>query len=200
MVWVIPVCHHNALVWAIVLLSLAFFRGCSCSQDPERKSQASSESDKQEDSTPATPEADSQPAQPPNSSNSSEGSKAAAGEKAPEKSGGSGNPRSAFDTVKDIASSFSARKRDKAPVSPAQAHRQASDLLGAAERSASDGDYGEAYSQALTAWQMVSPHSKQDSKCKALEQALFAHLKRYGEEANQQVPATEASSKPLVVR
>jgi|GEM_PF-2511321 hypothetical protein len=69
--------------------------------------------------------------------------------------------------------------------------RQARRLFQRAEQHARQGQYGQAYAEALRAWQVLRPFSKIDPECRKLYEQLDSRLREYGEKTERFSPQWE---------
>jgi len=78
--------------------------------------------------------------------------------------------------------------------------RRATGLLARAEKLAGSGKLGQAYRSALSAWEQVGPHAKDDPECQKMAGIALARLKQYGEAANHRIDTRKAVDRPLSTR
>jgi hypothetical protein len=88
-------------------------------------------------------------------------------------------------------------KESKVPTGdPRDAKRVAKELSAAAKKSATKGNYPQAFREARQGWEAVSPFS-QDAECRALTQTLLQQMRQLSAKANAGVKSD--STKTLVV-
>ncbi len=73
--------------------------------------------------------------------------------------------------------------------------------MGKAQRSAQNGNYGEAYQQAVQAWQAVRGIAAGDPEARQLEAELHNLLEQYGEAGNKKYSGKlPGVDKPLIIK